>query len=177
MVENGAEERAGRNQAQRDLKIGDCRPAKDRIDGDVGAKRDTQSGWAGIGVGIRHVVADDSSEFAVCLLIEIGGVADGADKLDGLEWVSIVELFVGMDNLGVCGDDPSVECQVTSGHGGASVVQTIEGDGASSGSSQVECDGGKLVIDPDREWFWARAGRGSMLEQFDGYGGEADSLH
>ena len=108
MVENGAEERAGRNQAQRDLKIDDCRPAKDRIDGDVGAKRDTQSGWAGIGVGIRHVVADDGSEFAVCLLIEIGGVADGADEPDGFEWVGIVEFFVGMDKLGVCGDYPSV---------------------------------------------------------------------
>jgi hypothetical protein len=110
------------------------------------------------------VVADDSSEFAVCLLIEIGGVADGADKLDGFEWVGVVELFIGMDNLGVGGDDPLVECQIPSGHGGACVIQTIEGDGASSGGSQVECDGGKLVIDSDWERFWSGAGRGGVLE-------------
>jgi hypothetical protein len=32
MVENGTEEGAGRKQAQLDAKVGDCRPAKDRID-------------------------------------------------------------------------------------------------------------------------------------------------
>jgi hypothetical protein len=123
------------------------------------------------------VVADDSSEFAVCFLIEIGGIADGTDKLDGLEGVGVVELLVGMDNRRVLGgDDPSVEGQIPSSHGGASIVQTIEGNGAGSGGPQVEGDGGELVVDSDRERFWSGARGGSMLEKFDGDGGKADFL-
>jgi hypothetical protein len=122
------------------------------------------------------VVADDSSELAVCFLVEIGWVADGSDKLDGLEWVGVVELFVGMDNLRVGGDDPSVEGQIPSRHGCACVIQAIEGDGAVICDPQVECDGGELVDDSDRERFWSGAGGCSMLEKFDGDGGEADFL-
>jgi hypothetical protein len=44
------------------------------------------------------------------------------------------------------------------------------------GGPQIECDGGELVDDSDGERFWARAGGGGMLEEFNGDGGEADFL-
>jgi hypothetical protein len=58
---------------------------------------------------MQRAVVLDSGEFAVCFLVELCGVTDGADKPDGFEWVGVVKLFVGMDNLGVGGDDPAVE--------------------------------------------------------------------
>ena len=110
------------------------------------------------------------------LLGKTGLVADGADQLDGFERVGVVKLFIRMYQLGIGGDDPSVEGEVPSGHGGAGVVEAIEADGASCGSSQVDGDGWELVVDSDGEWLGARRGRGGMLEQFNGDGGETNSL-
>jgi hypothetical protein len=144
MVKDGTEEKLG-FQAQLDLKLRDCRPAKDRVDGDIGAKRNAQCGWIGIGISIRHVVADDSgAEFAVGFHLEISGIGDGANKLDGLERIGVIKLIlVGVDNVRVgCGDDPSVKGQVTGGNGGASVVETIKGDRTNRAGTQVKGDSG-----------------------------------
>jgi hypothetical protein len=64
------------------------------------------------------------------VLVKIGRVLlDATNELAGLKWVGVVELLVPVNQVGVGGDNPLVEDQITRADGGARVIQTDKGIG------------------------------------------------
>jgi hypothetical protein len=81
------------------------------------------------------VVADNSGELSVGCGIKVGEVLDSADELNWFEWVRVIELLEGMDEVRVGHDRPLVEEEVARTDGGTSVIETHEGDSGVNGNA------------------------------------------
>ena len=79
---------------------------------------------------------------------KVGRVADGAAKLDGLEWVGVVEGNEFGDKIRSLRLQPEMEQQIASIKGAASVHQTAKLDERRR-SAEIESDMGQAVINSD----------------------------
>jgi hypothetical protein len=67
------------------------RQAKNGVDCDVGSERKRKGNRVASGIGVWCEITDNRREVSVVGCVEIVGVSDSAAKLDGFEWVSLVE--------------------------------------------------------------------------------------
>jgi hypothetical protein len=122
------------------------------------------------------VVANNSGELPVGCSVKVGGVLDSSNELNWFEWVHVIELLEGMDEVRVGRNHPLVEEEVARTDGGTSVIETHKGHSDVKGMSQVNSNCGHQVVDADWERRKTGAGGGRLLEDLDKDCAEADSF-